>query len=52
MRVTEDEGISTMQKDPTSAVYVPLRVKEIGKCWTSILGIEVTVLVRYPDFRG
>ena len=30
-RVSVDKGISVMKKDPASAAFVPLRVKEIGR---------------------
>ena len=38
-----DEGISVMKEDPTSAVYIPHRVKEIG---TYI----VHVFVHYTEY--
>ena len=37
-RVSNDAGISVMKNDPDSAVYVPMRVKEIGR-QTSNLGL-------------
>ena len=35
-RVSNDTGISVMKNDPDSAVYAPMRVKEIGRQTTTL----------------